>query len=156
MTARRTAAHLLAVTAIGCAAVAVLASAAGAGGGGRTYTVAMTGAQEVNASGVPNQGDPDGVGTGSITVNVGQGTVCWDFEVSGIAAPTRGHIHEAAAGANGPIVVGFFEADSVALAGCRTAERDLLRELLVAPEHFYLNVHNAQFPGGALRGQLSR
>ena len=153
----RTAVHVLAAGALAASAVAVVATAATANDGGRTYTVAMTGAQEISGTtGAPNAGDPDGSGTGSITVNVGQGTVCWSFTVANVDAPTRGHIHRAPAGSNGGIVVTFFEANNVAMSGCTTAPRPLLRELLVAPERFYLNLHNAAFPAGALRGQLAR
>ena len=38
--------------------------------------------------------------------------------------------------------------------GCLTANADLVHEILANPAGFYVNVHNAQFPGGAVRGQL--
>jgi hypothetical protein len=125
--------------------------------GGRPLTAVLTGAAEVNAQGVPNQGDLDGTGTARITVNPGQNVVCWDIEVSGIATPTRGHIHQAPAGVNGPIVVEFFEVgDGPVLQGCTTPTGTTAQEILRDPAAFYVNVHNADFPAGALRGQLSR
>ena len=126
--------------------------------GGRKFTTELTGEAEVTAAGVPNQGDLDGTGTASVTVNVGQQRVCWDITVAGIAPPTRGHIHKAASTTTGPIVVTFFEANNVDLEGCSTTalSRDLLKNIIQNPQEYYVNIHNAQFPAGALRGQMSK
>ena len=126
------------------------------GEGGRKFDTELTGEAEVNAAGVPNQGDLDGTGTALVAINPGQERVCFDIEVADIAAPTRAHIHRAAAGANGPIVVTFFEADSVDLNRCVDVERELAIEIIQHPERFYVNVHNAEKPGGALRDQLAK
>jgi len=124
--------------------------------GGRPFTTQLSGANEVNASGTPNQGDPDGTGTARITINPGQGRICYDITVSGIATPTRGHIHRAPAGSNGAIVVPFFEANAVDLSDCVDVTRALATEIIQHPERFYVNVHNADFPAGAMRGQLAK
>ena len=128
--------------------------------GGRKFSTTLSGANECNAAGTCNLGDPDGSGTADITINVGQQRVCWDITVRNIAAPTRGHIHKAAAGVAGPIVVGFFEPDSVDLDSCTSTtnpvDRALLLDILQHPEAYYVNVHTADFPAGAIRGQLSK
>ena len=124
--------------------------------GGRKFTTELTGEAEVNAQGEPNKGDLDGTGTASVTINPGQQRVCWDIKVADISLPLRGHIHRAPAGQNGPIVVTFFEADAVDLSGCTDTTRDLALEIIKSPQSFYVNVHNAEFPAGALRGQLSK
>jgi hypothetical protein len=126
--------------------------------GGRNFSTELTGEAEVNAAGEPNKGDLDGTGSASITVNVGQQRVCWDIDVAGIAAPTRGHIHKGPSTTTGSIVVGFFEPSNVDLNGCTTTpiDRALLRDIIQHPESYYANVHNADFPAGALRGQLSK
>ena len=128
--------------------------------GGRKFATTLTGAAECNAAGTCNLGDPDGTGTAAITVNVGQQRVCWDITVNNIAAPTRAHIHKAPAGVAGPIVVGFFEAANVDLDGCtpttQPVDRALLRDILQHPQNYYVNVHTADFPAGAIRGQLSK
>jgi len=127
--------------------------------GGRKFNVAMTGQQEVNAQN-PNggAGDPDGTGTALVYINVGQQRVCWDITVNNIATPTRGHIHRAPALTNGPILVTFFEANNVDLEHCTTTplDRDLLKDIIQNPQSYYVNVHNAAFPGGAVRGQMSK
>ena len=59
-------------------------------------------------------------------------------------------------------MVGFFEAptglpDTLhAVAGCVEVDRDLAEAIAADPRGYYVNVHNAEFPGGAIRGQLRR
>jgi len=127
--------------------------------GGRKFTTELTGEAEVNAQGVPNLGDLDGTGSASVTINVGQRRVCWDITVAGIAPPTRSHIHRAPATTSGGIVVSFFETAATAdLNACTTTpvDRDLLKDIIQNPQDYYVNVHNADFPAGALRGQVSK
>ena len=129
----------------------VLALASIAADGGRQFTTTMTGAAEV-----PISGDPDGSGTATITLNPGQGEVCWELTVSGIAPTFAAHIHAAPAGVPGPVVVPLSPPTSGSSSGCISADRDLIKAIIQNPEQYYVNVHNADFPGGALRGQLSK
>jgi len=149
-----TTAKLVGLTLLGSASlIATAALAEPVADGGRKFTTTLSGANEVPPA------DPDGSGTASVTVNVGQQRVCWDIDVNNIAAPTRGHIHKAPAGSNGAIVVGFFEAANVDLNGCTATGslgRELLTDIIQHPSDYYVNVHNAEFPGGAIRGQLGK
>src|SRR6266498_5910500 len=78
----------------------VLALSSVAADGGRKFTTTLTGAAEVPPA------DPDGSGTAIITLNHGQGEVCWEISVSGITLPaTAAHIHVAPATAPGLVVV---------------------------------------------------
>ncbi len=121
------------------------------GEGGRPYTVAMTGAAER-----PGPGDPDGSGTAEFRVNAGQGRVCYTLTVANIEPATAAHIHRAPPTAAGPVVVGLAAPTGGTSAGCADVERALAQELIRNPGAFYVNVHNAPFPGGAVRGQLGR
>lgn len=120
--------------------------------GGAPRVATMIGANEV-----PGPGDPDGSGSITVTLNVGQGTVCWDYTVADIALPVTGaHIHRAPAGVAGGVVVPFRAADgSWPTSGCRAADPALIQAIIDFPENYYANVHNAEFPAGAIRGQLS-
>lgn len=134
-------------------AAASLAATAAAqhGQGGRPYTVALTGAAER-----PGPGDPDGTGTATFRVNAGQGRVCYTLSVRNIGAATAAHIHRAPPAAAGPVVVGLTAPTSGSSSGCAAVERALAQELIRNPGAFYVNVHNAAFPAGAIRGQLGR
>jgi hypothetical protein len=123
----------------------------GAEHGGRPFLVTMTGAQEA-----PGPGDPDGVGTAFITLNQGQGEVCWELTVSGIAPATAAHIHRAPVGEPGPIVVPLSPPTDGSSSGCTSADPALIKEIRQNPSAFYVNVHNADFPAGAVRAQLSK
>jgi len=104
-------------------------------------------------------GDPDGTGSALITVNRGQGEVCWHLSVANITLPASlSHIHRAAPGVQGPPVVTLTPPDaSGASSGCKSdVDPALLNELVESPESFYVNVHNSVYPPGAVRGQLAR
>ena len=71
-----------------------------------------------------------------------------------IAAPTMAHIHKGAAGSDGSVVV------TLNITGndgdeCSALQRDLAKAIVAAPGDYYVNVHNAEFPKGAIRGQLA-
>ena len=71
------------------------------------------------------------------------------------AAPaTAAHIHIAPPGSAGPIVVPLNPPTSGQSQGCATVSYQLAVNLVQNPDDYYVNVHNADFPGGALRGQL--
>jgi hypothetical protein len=143
---RRTTATLFAVGAL----AASLALAPTAQAGGQPFTTALEGENEVPI------GDLDGTGTATITINRGTGDVCWEIMVAGITLPSTGaHIHEAPVGSAGDIVVPLSAPDATGFAdGCTTVTRELAKDIAKNPEDYYVNVHNADHPLGALRGQL--
>jgi hypothetical protein len=147
-TSRRTAMVLLSAFAV----FAFGAAPAAAGDGGRRFTTTLTGAAEVNAQGVPNQGDPDGLGTATLRINPGLRQVCWTITVSGVAPITAAHIHVAPPTAPGPVVVPL----NPYTGGCIGVDRQLALAIIRDPGAYYVNVHNDPYPAGALRGQLGR
>ena len=124
----------------------------GADHGGRPLTTTLTGEAEVPT------GDPDGTGSALITLNQGQGEVCWEITVADILLPAvAAHIHVAPVGVPGPIVVPLSppDADGVAV-GCTTGvDRELIRAIRQSPAAYYVNVHTTDFMPGAVRGQLA-
>jgi hypothetical protein len=133
----------------------------------RVFNIVATGAQEVNASGVPNQGDPDGQAVGTVTLDNGTGagstgSVSVDLLLSNIdLSDLRGHhIHQAPAGSNGPIVLDLGDPDTVLTGGNRLfgtftgLSATTVTNVLNNPAGFYYNLHNGPFPPGAVRAQL--
>lgn len=139
----------------------------------------LDGRQEVNTGG--NNaivGDPDGRGeVYMFGIDANKDTLCYNLQVKRIAeldqAPGNGraaHIHAGKRGANGPVVAnlawpqGGQSADC--LDGVNQAARfvtantgfaspaALIADILANPDNYYVNVHNTEYPGGAIRGQL--
>jgi hypothetical protein len=109
----------------------------------------------------PGPGDDNGYGAASIRIK--GANVCFVLLAREIAPATAAHIHKAPAGEPGPIVVGLYgstAADSKLpprVSRCVKAEsRALAKDIARNPSAYYVNVHNGDFPQGAIRGQLSR
>ena len=131
------------------AALLAVTAASVAATGGRPLSTTLSGAAEV-----PGPGDADGTGTASITVNPGLGRICYWLDVSGIEPAVAAHIHIAPAGVAGPVVVPLAAPTSGSSSGCADVDRDLALAIIRDPAAYYVNVHNADHPAGALRGQL--
>lgn len=119
--------------------------------GGRPIFVVLSGAEEA-----PGPGDPDGSGTALFTLNQGLGMVCWELTAENIDPAAAAHIHRAPAGSPGPVVVPLSPPTNGMSSGCAVVDSTLVMEIRQYPENFYVNVHNPEYPAGAIRGQLSK
>ncbi|MEO1969279.1 MAG: CHRD domain-containing protein [Sphingomonadaceae bacterium] len=116
-----------------------------------TYHANLTGAQEVAG------GDPDGSGKASITIADGLGRVCWDLhDITNIGPIMGAHIHQGLRGTDGPVVFELHKSKTGSWKGCGKGPEWLQNRLQTDPSGFYVNVHTAQYPKGAIRGQLMR
>jgi hypothetical protein len=131
---------------------------AAASGKATLLAASLNGANEF-----PGPGDPDG--RGRAFVRLAGGKACFLLEWSGITAPTAAHIHPGRAGTAGGVAVAFFQPATNAatlpptlhaVAGCVAVERALARAIAASPRDYYVNIHTAELPGGAIRGQLRR
>ena len=110
----------------------------------------MNGANQVTLP-----GDPDGFGLAGFTVDDTTNRVCAAIVVLNIAPSNATHIHFGFAGQVGEHAVGFLAPAAGWSYSCDTVSEAILQGLLSHPEGFYLNVHNAEYPLGAIRGQLA-
>jgi CHRD domain len=116
----------------------------------------LSGDQEVPVAGGPAVGDPTARAVAFVKAYDTQ--VSYSFAWLGLN-PTLGHIHKAPFGVNGPVVVPLFAtavpATIVAISGTVSGlDPALVKDIAEHPSAFYANLHSAQFPGGAVRGQL--
>ncbi|HVN76703.1 MAG TPA: CHRD domain-containing protein [Thermoanaerobaculaceae bacterium] len=125
------------------------------GGGvveGQTFTATLAGSREAGG------GDPAGRGLAVITVS--GGSVYYFLWVQGIASPGAAHIHAAAEGVSGSVVVGLTPTWTTVATGTYMAMGSVAADggttgpIVADPAGYYVNVHNAAFPDGAVRGQL--
>jgi hypothetical protein len=135
-----------ALAALAAALVALAVAGAASGAGTTTMHVKLTGAAEVPKA-------DGGSGSVAITLNPTTGKVCWTFSnLKGLSNMTAAHIHKAAKGKAGPIVVPF--GGTYKAKGCTTGSKASVKAILKSPTAYYVNVHTKKFPNGAIRGQL--
>ncbi|NJC39886.1 hypothetical protein GGQ87_000144 [Brevundimonas alba] len=117
---------------------------------GRSLVIPLTGTAEG-----PGLGDPDGSGTAELLIDAAHGRVCYLLTVEGIAPAQLAHIHKSPRGqSGGPIVVPLEAPTDGDSERCVAVAPEIARSLLQNPADYYVNVHNTEHPGGAVRGQL--
>jgi len=142
----------IALAAAGGLAVGSLAFTGGTAFAGHEVTI-LSATLDGNDE-VPVKGDPNGRGEVRVFgIDGSTNTLCYVIEVEKIEPATAAHIHEAPEGAAGDVVVTLARPTDGDSAGC--VETPLAQEILADPENYYVNVHNDEYPGGAVRGQLS-
>lgn len=116
----------------------------------RVLAARLNGANEALSA-----GDPTARGVAVLRIFYTERKFCWRISVRDLAGATAAHIHKGEAGQAGPPILTLsVSAKSNVADGCSTAERALLRDMLLNPDSYHVNVHSARFPTGAIRGQL--
>jgi hypothetical protein len=125
------------------------------GTGGKALVAKLAGASEVPAANAADRG------SAVIRLNAKTLKVCWSFSSLKLTAkpglgktPLAAHIHVGAAGATGAVVVPL--GASYARSGCTASTKPVIDAILANPKGYYVNVHNASYPDGAVRGQLKK
>jgi hypothetical protein len=103
-----------------------------------------------------NEGAPaSNRGKTEIRLTPSSGKVCWETKITKIdGKPNASHIHKGGKGVSGNVLVPLgagFKRE-----GCATAPKATVKAILKNPGRYYVNVHNAKHPAGAMRGQLAR
>ncbi len=117
-----------------------------------SFSVELTGAQQVPAV------QTAGVGKADLTYDAGTRVVTWSIAYSGLSSPaTMAHFHgPAAAGANGPVTLWLSKqggpADSP-ITGQATLSPAQAEQF--AAGQWYVNVHSKDHPSGEIRGQVA-
>ena len=129
-------------------------------------------------------GDPDGRGefdvfsidnTATNPISVNTAVLCYNLQVKRVGelemAPGNGraaHIHKGKAGSNGPVLANLAWPQDGQAADCVDAvsqqarfnnvgvdaAKAVIANILANPDAYCVNVHNAEYPAGAIRGQL--
>jgi hypothetical protein len=130
-----------------------------------SFNVVMTGANETLAGGT---GDPNGSAIGTITLDAGSGgttaTASWNLTLAGLTTPpvTDFHIHTGTATQQGSVLIPFGvnvaggdTLTQTSFIGSRTGLNSTnMANVLANPTGFYFNIHNGEFPVGAVRSQV--
>lgn len=85
-----------------------------------------------------------------------KGQFCYILNVTGLEQPTAAHVHAGGQGENGAPVITLEAPAEGSSGGCQPIAADLASALLANPAGYYVNVHTAAQPDGALRGQLAK
>ena len=112
-------------------------------------TTTLSGANEVN-----RLGDADGAGVFRFTVKSQGRQLCYELSTSSISEATTATINAGDSSSNGNVVIGLEAPTSGRSQGCVSGDTQTIRDITANPSRYYVNVRNAEFPNGAIRGQL--
>jgi hypothetical protein len=114
----------------------------------------MVGGQRLTLTGAEEVPPVTTTATGNATVDIKPDrSVTASVTVSGMTA-TASHIHEGAAGANGPVIVPFTKTGDNTFAAAEGAKLTEAQYESYKQGKLYVNVHSAKNPGGEIRAQL--
>ena len=92
--------------------------------------------------------------TGTATVTIGADRSVKASVTAKDMTATASHIHEAATGTNGPVIVPFTKTGDNTFAAPDGAKLTDAQYASYKAGNLYVNVHSAKNPGGEIRGQL--
>ena len=145
---------VLIALAIAMASVMVLSGPASAGkpGAGTKRKVQLSGAAVV-----PGPGDADGTGRGRFYLYPMKNKICYRVTVNNVAPATKAHLHMGDAGERGGMVkLNLLRPRNSARECIRGLGEKFIKNIGRDSSSYYVDVHNNEFEGGALRGQLTR
>ncbi len=112
-------------------------------------------ANMIGTTEVPGPGAADpAYGQALVTVDAVTQEICINIATSGIGAYTALHIHAGEAGVSGPPIVDFAPPAGTTNSYKKCLIDNHASAINTDPTSFYVNVHTADFPAGALRDQL--
>jgi len=91
-----------------------------------------------------------------VTFNPDTGEVCYELSVANLQEATASHIHKGEKGEEGQVEVALEAPKKGTAKGCTKADVVVIEAIMQDPTDYYVNVHTAAFPKGAVRGQLSK
>ena len=97
-----------------------------------------------------------GSGDAEVEINTDENQICYEVSLSGVSDVAAAHIHEGVEGEAGDVVVDLeYDGDDEGADACVDGvDEGVLEGITEEPSGFYLNVHSAEYPDGAVRGQL--
>ncbi len=98
---------------------------------------------------------PVGSGTFAAVLKVRKGELCYKLSTTGLTGITAAHIH-VKPNPPGTIVVPLATPTTGSSRGCVDVAPALLQAILQNPGNYYVNVHTAAAPAGAISGDLRR
>ena len=141
--------------ALAVALAGALAMTLGSGVAAAQDNVAYVGTGLFGENEVGKGAGEEASGDFSAELDIGKGRFCYMLEVDGLDEVTAAHIHEGGKGNNGPPVLTLQLAGANGDDICVNVDKELLSMIARNKARYYVNVHTAAFPEGAIRGQLS-
>jgi hypothetical protein len=121
-----------------------------------SYSVTLSGFKRGKGS---EPGSPNGSALGLIDVNPDTNELCWTFtQLQNVPHPTAARIFRLGAFVSQQFVtssVGIPLGHTYKPSGCIHEHPRVLGLVTTTPQEFYVNIHDAEYPLGAVRGPLA-